>query len=132
MAAHPYAGWRQRWKGKLSAELSTVTRPRPLHRLDINAASPLILVFSMGQLGRPVKMNRSIDIAAVTAKLGPSGRGQKRVRDLSLRLLREFQCPSCRIERARRSLLVPVPRASSGGILRCYFCGQDFTAPDRN
>ena len=75
-----------------------------------------------------MKMDRAIDIAEVAAKLGPANRSQKRTRDLSLRLLREFQCPSCRVERARRSLLVPVPRA---GILRCYFCGQDFPPPPR-
>jgi hypothetical protein len=74
---------------------------------------------------------RSIDIADIRAKLGPTQQPPKRGRDLSQRLLREFQCPSCQIEGERRSLLVPIPRASSGGILRCYYCGQDFPTPDR-
>jgi transcription elongation factor Elf1 len=72
----------------------------------------------------------SIDIAEIDAKLGPARHMHKRTRELSLRLLQEFQCPSCRIEHERRSLLVPIAKASSG-ILRCYFCGEDFPAPER-
>jgi hypothetical protein len=69
----------------------------------------------------------SMDIADIATKVGPTKRGH----DLSQHLLDEFQCPSCQIERKTRILLVPVPHASSDGILRCYYCGKDFPAPDR-
>jgi transcription elongation factor Elf1 len=74
---------------------------------------------------------RSIDIAEIKAKFGPAKQTQQRVGDLRLRLVRDFQCPHCEIENKRRSLLVPVQKPSSGSILRCYFCGEDFPAPDR-
>jgi len=69
-----------------------------------------------------------IDIADVNAKLGPTPRTRRRVSDLSLRQVRDFQCPRCRIQNKMRSVLVPVP-SSSEEILRCYFCGEDYTKP---
>jgi transcription elongation factor Elf1 len=79
-----------------------------------------------------MKKTHPVDIAEIKAKLGPTKPAQKRVRDLSQRLLREFQCPRCQLEGERRSLLVPIQPASSDSILRCYFCGQDFPTPDRD
>jgi transcription elongation factor Elf1 len=72
---------------------------------------------------------RPVNIAEITAQSGSAKHTQKRVGDLSLRLVREFQCPRCDLEDKRRSLLVPIHKPS--GILRCYFCGEDFPAPDR-
>jgi transcription elongation factor Elf1 len=76
-----------------------------------------------------MKKQHSIDITEINAQLGPAKQAPKRVRDL--RLLRELECPHCRIESLTRSLLVPIQRASGGGFLRCYFCGGDFPVPDR-
>jgi transcription elongation factor Elf1 len=78
----------------------------------------------------PRMKTRPIDIADIKAKFGPAKQTPKRVGDLSLRLVREFQCPRCEIDDNRRSLLVPIQKPSSGGILRCYFCGEDFPIPD--
>jgi transcription elongation factor Elf1 len=72
----------------------------------------------------------AIGIADISAKLTPARRTPKRVSDLAMRLVRDFQCPHCR-ESDVRSVLVPVPSAGDSSILRCYFCGEDFTAPDR-
>jgi transcription elongation factor Elf1 len=75
-----------------------------------------------------MKKQHSIDITEINAQLGPAKQVPQRVRDL--RLLRELECPHCRLENQTRSLLVPVQRASGDGILRCYFCGGDFPTPD--
>jgi transcription elongation factor Elf1 len=73
-----------------------------------------------------------MSIADIKAKINAGKYAADGVRDLSLRLVRDFQCPRCRIEDDMRSVLVPIPTASSEGILRCYFCGGDFAAPNRN
>jgi transcription elongation factor Elf1 len=73
-----------------------------------------------------------MSIAGIKAKVNADNYASDGVRDLSLRLVRDFQCPRCRIEDNMRSVLVPIPTASSDDILRCYFCGEDFAAPDRN
>jgi transcription elongation factor Elf1 len=73
-----------------------------------------------------------MSVAGIKAKLNAGKSTADGVRALSLRLVRDFQCPRCRIEDNTRSVLVPIPMASSDGILRCYFCGEDFPAPDRN
>jgi hypothetical protein len=74
---------------------------------------------------------RLMSIAGIKAKLNAGKDTADGVRALSLRLVRDFQCPRCRLEDNMRSVLVPIPTASSDGILRCYFCGGDFPAPDR-
>jgi hypothetical protein len=75
---------------------------------------------------------RVMSTAGIKAKLTAGKYTADGVRDLSLRLMRDFQCPRCRIENDTRSVLVPISGANSVGILRCYFCGEDFSAPDRN
>jgi transcription elongation factor Elf1 len=73
-----------------------------------------------------------VSIAGVKTKVNAGKHTADGVRDLSLRLVHDFQCPRCRIEDNTRSVLVPIPTARSNGILRCYFCGEDFPAPNRN
>jgi hypothetical protein len=111
--------------------ISALQRASRRGPLDSNTAAALMGSSPPCLLSVLMTKKRPVDIAEIKAKLGPTKPTPKRV-DASLHLLREFQCPRCQLEGERRSLLVPIPGVDSDGILRCYFCGEDFPAPDRD
>jgi hypothetical protein len=94
---------------------------------DVQSAEPAAPVGLGAWAARPPVADETgtVDIADIDAKLGTTKRTQRRVSDMSGRLLRDFECPRCRVDNDTRSLLIPVQGATAD-LLRCYFCGGDF------